>query len=262
MWYIWGNSHVDNNHVIDWGYDIFKYLEVPHNKENEKFNSGYRTLFDLEDMKCPCGKHIKHSKFSTMWATCGSWACSALCHDRYIQSKGKWLFIRNFIKNRETSQIQGMRNILYLNINAMHKDGKPEHTPCSRVSPKFMKAALGPNKNTVYAQRGFRQYGQPCKETLDGIVDIVDKEEDEAYIFHRDRLCQCTWEIWMSMSPHSVHNCSFQCLNLPELSEKEVQKLGLLEGCEWSCNQCYGMPTHRMADCMYFWHDSKFKKIL
>lgn len=55
----------------------------------------------------------------------------------------------------------------------MHKDGLPEHTECAKVSPVFMTATLGPRKNTVYLQRGFRQYGQPLQETLDGIVDVM-----------------------------------------------------------------------------------------
>jgi hypothetical protein len=47
------NHHFDKNHQVDWGYDIFKYIEPPHNDENELFNSGYRTILDLEEMKCP-----------------------------------------------------------------------------------------------------------------------------------------------------------------------------------------------------------------
>ncbi len=57
--------------------------------------------------------------------------------------------------------IQGLRNILWINAYAMHRDALPEHTACSMVSPKFMMATLGPYKNTIYLMRGYRQYGQP-----------------------------------------------------------------------------------------------------
>ena len=66
MCYMCSNDHFDNNHQIDWGYDIFKFLEPAHNDENELFNSGFRTTFDLEEMKCPCGRSIKHSRYSAM----------------------------------------------------------------------------------------------------------------------------------------------------------------------------------------------------
>jgi len=32
----------------------------------------------------------------------------------------------------------------------MQKDGHPEHTECAKVSPLFMRASLGPRKNTIY----------------------------------------------------------------------------------------------------------------
>ena len=77
---------------------------------------------------------------------------------------------------------------MYINIDAMHRDNVVEHTPCTRVSPKFMKAMIGPSKGTVTAQRGFRQYGQPVKETMDAIIDIVDDETDPHYTYHIDKL--------------------------------------------------------------------------
>ena len=55
MWYMWGNEHFDKHHIVDWGYDIFKYMEAPHGVDNELFNSGYRVILDLDDIKCPCG---------------------------------------------------------------------------------------------------------------------------------------------------------------------------------------------------------------
>lgn len=137
--------------------------------------------------------------------------------------------------NDQTKRIQGMRNILYINVEAMHRDNKPEYTPCARVSPKFMKAMIGPKKDTVTVQRGFRQYGQPCDETLNAIVDIVDKDEDKAYEYFRDKLCTCGCDFCTSASPHSVYSCAFQCSSQTDLSEANKQKMGLYETCECSC---------------------------
>jgi hypothetical protein len=85
-----------------------------------------------------------------------------------------------------------MRNILYMNIEAMQKNNLAEKTPCTRVSPKFMKAMLGSKKGTIEVQRGFRQYGQPVKETLSAIVDIIEDDIDPHFTLHHERLCQCT----------------------------------------------------------------------
>ena len=63
----------------------------------------------------------------------------------------------------------------------MHRDGNPEHTECAKLSPVFMKATLGPRKNTIYLQRGFRQYGQPLQETLDGIVEVGPPQINHPY---------------------------------------------------------------------------------
>ena len=63
----------------------------------------------------------------------------------------------------------------------MVQDNHAEGTPFSRTSPKFMKAELGPTRNTIYLQRGFRQYGQPLETTLDAMVEIKDSEDCEHY---------------------------------------------------------------------------------
>ena len=58
MCYICANEHADNFHTIDWGFDIFNFMEAPRNEINEKFNKGHRTLVDLTKLKCPCGNAI------------------------------------------------------------------------------------------------------------------------------------------------------------------------------------------------------------
>ena len=207
------------------------------------------------------GKKIKDSKHSTMWAAWGSLTCSAACHDFYVQSKGKCLFIRNFVMNDQTKHIQGLRHILASNIFNMHKDNIAEHVPCARVNHKFMKATIASTKNTVSVQRGFRQYGQPIQETLDCIVDIIEDDEDPHFHHHQDRLCTCDCEFCGSNAPHPVKSCQYQCRNIPELTDFEKTKLGLYDNCNCACYECFGMPTHRMADCMYFWELSKYKKL-
>ena len=149
MCYICSHSHSDGNHTIDWGFDVFNAMEPPRNEINEKFNAGYRTLLDFESAKCPCGTPLVGKTSSTVCSACGTATCSAECHDHYVQSRGKCLFIRNFTINEVTSKIQGMRNIHWINAYAMFRDNLPEFTPSSRSSPKFMKAMLGPNKKNV-----------------------------------------------------------------------------------------------------------------
>ena len=45
---------------------------------------------------------------------------------------------------------------MWINAYAMYRDSHPENTPISKTSPKFMTATLGPYKNTVWLQRGYR----------------------------------------------------------------------------------------------------------
>ncbi len=70
---------------------------------------------------------------------------------------------------------------MWINQYAMSRDGHPAGTAFTRTSPKFMMAALGETKHTIYLQRGYRQYGQPLQETLDAIVDIKVDETCEHY---------------------------------------------------------------------------------
>ena len=78
------NEHVDNYHTIDWGFDIFNFMESPKNEINEKFNLGYRTTVDLTKLKCPCGNSIPGLRTSTFCAACGTATCSAECHDKFV----------------------------------------------------------------------------------------------------------------------------------------------------------------------------------
>jgi hypothetical protein len=106
MCYICANEHMEMNHTVDWGFDIFNIMEAPRNEKNELFNSGYRALLDFEEGKCPCGTPLVGKKGTTVCAACGTATCSAECHDRYVQSQNKCLFIRNFIINEQTRYIQ------------------------------------------------------------------------------------------------------------------------------------------------------------
>ena len=63
----------------------------------------------------------------------------------------------------------------------MVKDGYAVGTSFSRTDPKFMIAALGETKHTIFLHRGFRQYGQPSDETLEAFVEIKDDDNCEAF---------------------------------------------------------------------------------
>lgn len=157
--YLCAHDHSTNNHTLDWGFDVFNAMEAPRNEVNDQFNSGYRTLIDFETARCPCGSPLLGNKNSTVCSACGTATCSAECHDYYVQSRNKCLFIRNFVDNEDTRKIQGLRNIMWLNSYLMHRDNHKEFTVCSRSSPKFIFAMLGPKKNTMWLQRGYRHYG-------------------------------------------------------------------------------------------------------
>ena len=78
-----------------------------------------------------------------------------------------------------------------------------------------MIAMLGPTKNTIWLQRGYRHYGQPIEETLEGFKEIVEDENDSYFKTHKDRLCICNCEHCTKISPHPVNNCHYRCkLNL------------------------------------------------
>ena len=76
----------------------------------------------------------------------------------------------------------------------MYRDNLKEFTHCSRSSPKFMVAMLGPHKNTMWLQRGWRHYGQPLQETLDAFKEVVDDDNDPHFVEHKERLCMCNCE--------------------------------------------------------------------
>lgn len=159
MCYMCMHEHLDAHHTVDWGFDIFNAMEPSRNEVNDKFNAGYRTLLDFDSARCPCGSSLVGKKTATVCSACGTATCSAECHDRYVQRQGRCLFIRNFTPGLGTESIQGLRNILWANAYAMFRDNHREFTACSRSSPKFMLAMLGPTKNTIWLQRGFRHYG-------------------------------------------------------------------------------------------------------
>ena len=84
MCYMCSHDHVDNNHTVDWGFDVFNSMEPPRNEINEQFNAGYRTLIDWESAKCPCGTKLVGNQHSTICSACGTATCSAACHDHYV----------------------------------------------------------------------------------------------------------------------------------------------------------------------------------
>ena len=260
MCYLCGNEHADQFHTVDWGFDIFNRMESPRNETNDLFNQGYRATVDLDQLRCPCGNKIAGSRTSTFCAACGTATCSAECHDRFAQSTGKCLFIRNFVENEHTSKIQGLRSILWINQFAMINDNHAEGTSFSRTSPKFKIASLGPTRKTIYLQRGYRQYGQPLESTLEAIVDIEQDESHESYMTHLQKLCTCECEHCSDIAPHSVHNCFYKCKKRLTFDDATMNKLGLYMPCHCQCTDCVTMPGHMRSDCFDFCQTSPFNK--
>ncbi len=145
------------------GYGVLENLKDQATDKADLFNRGYPCVLDLAKLKCPCGKRILDSDESTICAACGSATCSPACHQLHIQAHGDCLFYKNFhVEEGKEMLYQGLRGIRLKNILKMQKEGVPNFTQCSTVSARFLFAALGPSKNTLYLQRGFRIYGSPC----------------------------------------------------------------------------------------------------
>lgn len=113
----------------------------------------------------------------------------------------------------------------------MFRDNLPEFTLSSRSSPRFMKAMLGPSKNTVWLQRGYRHYGQPLEETLEAFKEIVADDNDEHFKSHTNKLCTCECSHCSEISPHPVHNCFYKCKENLKMDENTMNKLGMYTTC-------------------------------
>ena len=85
-------------------------------------------------------------------------------------------------------------------------------------------------------------------------------EEDEHFINHKDRLCQCTCSACVDISPHPVHNCKFRCKEQLTMDEKTINKLGMNQPCMCQCSDCIRMPGHNVRDCYEFCATSPFTK--
>ena len=142
----------------------------------------------------------------------------------------------------------------------MWRDKLAEFTLCSRTSPKFMIAMLGPKKNTVWLQRGYRHYGQPVQETLDAIVEVVEDKTDPWFVQHVDRMCTCGCQHCSAVSPHSVQNCFYKCKDNLKMDDATMKKLGMFETCMCQCQDCIRMPEHKKSHCYEFCGTSPFTK--
>lgn len=150
------------------GLEVFNDLELAVDEKNDTLNLGHPFTVDLEALKCPCGTPFLDKSTSSICAACGSATCSAECHAKYAQDDGKCLFIRNFVENEQTVNIQGLRTLKATDfINAVKLD-IPYLSPVSISNSRFMRALRGASPFTVIVQRGFRQYGQPhvCKKIV------------------------------------------------------------------------------------------------
>jgi hypothetical protein len=159
--YTCANSHLDRYCDVEWGLEIFSDLELAKNDINERFNTGYPFILNLDKLKCPCGTPFLSKMTSTICSACGTATCSAECHDKYAQKENKCLFIRNFTPNETTAGIQGLRLLKVTDFLHAMKINLPIFSRTSLANSKFMKALVSPEPLSVILQRGFRQYGQP-----------------------------------------------------------------------------------------------------
>ena len=140
------------------GYDVFEFLKDKDTKKADQFNSGYPVILDLEKLKCPCGKPFLSSPNSIICGACGTATCSGKCHEEFMQKENLCAFHHNFTR----VDIKGLPAVRLEHILKMQKTGTPTNSQCSIVSPNFLFSTLGPTKNTIQMQRGFKIYGSPC----------------------------------------------------------------------------------------------------
>ena len=114
--------------------------------------------------RSPKGTHFLRNEHSAFCVACGNATCSAACHDKYLQSPGLCTFAKNFQANEfETGELASQRNmraLTLMNIKFAEKENLSSGMPLNRTSRSFLFGMKHPEKNKIYLQRGFRQYGR------------------------------------------------------------------------------------------------------
>mmetsp|Transcript_3507 Transcript_3507/g.7277 ORF Transcript_3507/g.7277 Transcript_3507/m.7277 type:complete len:267 (+) Transcript_3507:61-861(+) len=206
----------------------------PVNEVNRLFNLGYKTLLNVPELQCTCGKPWTEGKQPTICVACANATCSDECHLEHIQEKEHCLMYTNFKANDELFEvINGFRSILYKNFTQLG-DGMQ----LNFASPRFMAATRHDSKH-ISLQRGFRQYGQPLEATLKHMKVI---EESPTF---EHRLCDCRCTACAERPPHPVTNCAAVCH-----VNKQMLRLAYIE-CWCVCSHCILRGAHSRMECMH-----------
>lgn len=87
---------------------------------------------------------------------CGNATCSPKCHTRFFQGRNKCTFHQQF---REDAPLVQLRSLTKTNIDYARDNKLALGTLLNRTSRSYLFGMAHPEPGLMYAQRGFRQYG-------------------------------------------------------------------------------------------------------
>lgn len=183
--YACAEEHQDHAHEVTGGVrGIDSELESPRDEKNKLLNEGAECVLHLDRLKCPCGKPFLKDPNSAICCVCGTATCSDLCHRKYVQEKGLCLYTRNYVQEIEVRR-QGCRCIRHDEMT-----GTPGEYLSAVCGPRFVEAETIDDK-TLRIRRGYSQFGQPLKETLEAI-EVIEPDPKKSPNPKRKCLCKCT----------------------------------------------------------------------
>lgn len=225
--YICSHAHIDYGCQVHWDYPLApSAISVL-----DKFNAGYKTQIDWEELKCSCGQPWAQGTQPTICIACGTATCSDDCHLQ-LQDDHLCLFFTNLTPTDIVFEdINGFRAILLGNIEKVAVGQR-----VSYASPRFMNAVKNKEKS-ILIQRGFRQYGIPGANMLERMSVVEDSPSYE------HRICQCDCDT-CSQTVHPVYNCMSRCLNTDKRKFKYIE-------CWCMCSHCIMLDSHTRKDCHF-----------
>lgn len=102
------------------------------------------------------GTPFLESATSAFCVACGNATCSAACHTRFFEHSSKCTFHNHFL---EGSPVIQMRSLTRQNIEFGEKKKLAVGTLLNRTSRSYLFGMVHPEPGKLYAQRGYRQYG-------------------------------------------------------------------------------------------------------
>lgn len=103
------------------------------------------------------GSTVHDKEEGGMCVACGTWTCSQKCHAKYMSEPNLCTFHNNFARNLGVMSMRSLRNPI---IKKLQEDKLAVGTPLGKTSRAYVFGTIGDDKDFIYIQRGYRQYGQ------------------------------------------------------------------------------------------------------